>query len=283
MQTKLKRISENIMYMPANHETDRPILAIISGSKSSLIIDSGNSSKHARLFLGELKKHNITNQKYLVITHWHWDHIFGINEMNLITVANEKTQNEIIKIKNYEWTKEALDKRVKEKIEIPFCAEMIKKEFENFNDINITCADIVFNNRIVIDLGGINCVIENVGGDHSSDSTVIYVEEEKVLFLGDCLCPDIYAEKESYDIDTLLSLLNKLESYEADQYIESHWKPVNKEAFLSYINEMKEIANIVKRHDGMIDKIKDGVKEKLNRKLTQDDYELIKHFINGLG
>lgn len=281
MQTKLKRISENIMYMPAIHETDRPILAIISGSKSSLIIDSGNSSQHARLFLNELKKHNITNEKYVVITHWHWDHIFGINEMNLITIANEKTQNEIIKMKNYEWTTEALDKRVKEKIEIPFCAEMIKKEFENFNDINITCADIVFNNRIIIDLGDINCIIENVGGDHSSDSTVIYVQEEKVLFLGDCLCPDIYTEKESYDIDTLFSLLNKLECYDADQYIESHWKPVNKEEFLSYINEMKEIANIVKRYDGMIDKIKDGVKEKLNRKLTQDDYELIKHFING--
>ncbi len=283
MQKKLKGISKNIMYMPANHDTDRPILAVISGSKSSLIIDSGNSSKHARLFQNELEKYNITNTKYVVITHWHWDHIFGINEMNLITIANEKTKNQIIKMKNYEWTREALDKRVKDKIEIPFCAEMIKKEFGNFNDIKITCPDVIFDNRIIIDLGGITCVVENVGGDHSSDSTVIYVEEEKVLFLGDCLGPDIYNGKWSYDIDTVLALLNKLESYDADIYIQSHWKPENKEEFLNYINDIRKIAYIVKRHAGKINRVKVEAEEKLNRCLTQDDYELIEFFINGLG
>ncbi len=282
MHSRLKIISDNILYMEADHKTDRPILAVVCGEKSSLIIDSGNSSKHARLFLDELKKHNINNAKYLAITHWHWDHIFGIDEMNLISIANKKTTDEIIKMKDYEWTEEALNKRLEEKIEIPFCAEMIKKEFADFSKIKISLPDISFNNRIEVDLGGISCIIENIGGDHSADSTIIYVKEEKVLFLGDCLYVDIYKEKESYDIETLLSLLDKLESYDAQQYVESHVKPESKESFLSQINNLREIAGLVERYKSSIDQIKAAAEKDLDRSLTDDDYQLIEYFINGL-
>lgn len=282
MESKLRKISENILYMSADHETDRPILAIIKGSKRSLIVDAGNSSAHAKLFFDELKKHNIIDPDYVVITHWHWDHIFGIDEMNLITIANEKTCNEINKLKNYEWTEKALDKRVEEKIEIPFCGDMIKKEFENFEDIKITSPNLIFNNRLEIDLGGITCIIENVGGDHSEDSTVIYVKEDKVLFLGDCLFVDIYKDDWSYDVNKFSSLLDKIESYGADIYVESHCEPEDKESFLSYYNDIREIGNIVKEQNGVMDKINIKVEEKLNRDLTLNDHEVIKYFINGL-
>lgn len=62
----------------------------------------------------------------------------------------------------------------------------MKKEYELISDIKITSPDIVFADKLLFALGGINCVIERVGGDHSPDSTVIYVAEEGVLFLGDC-------------------------------------------------------------------------------------------------
>ncbi len=281
METLLREITENILYLPADSRTDRPILAVISGSKKSLIIDSGNSSVHANLFLNEIKKYNITHPDYVVITHWHWDHIFGIYEMNSTTIANEKSYNEINKMKNYEWTREALDERVQKKIEIPFCAEMIKKEFKDFGNIKIALPDFVFKDKLEVDLGGITCIIENVGGDHSLDSTVIYVKEEKVLFLGDCLAPNIYNDKWYYNINPFLSLLNKIESYQADIYVESHWKPVEKDEFLNYLSDMKKIANTIKNQNGALDKIKKEIEETLNRDLTQDDYEITEYFLNG--
>lgn len=284
MKTKLRKISNNILYMPANPDTDRPILAIIKGNKRNLIIDAGNSSAHARLFLNELEINNITNLDYVVLTHWHWDHIFGINEMDLPTIANKLTYNEIEKQKNYEWTKEALDKRVQEKIEIPFCADMIKKEFQNFNDIIIDLPNFIFENKVEIDLGGITCIIEKVGGDHSSDSTIIYVKEEKVLFLGDCMFVDIYKDEDdwSYDIKTYSRLLDKIESYGAEIYVESHCEPVNKEEFLNYYNDIKKIGTIVAHHNGVEDKIRNATSKELHRDLTQEDLDIIKYFINGL-
>ncbi len=91
MQTKLKKITDNILYLPADDNTDRPILAAICGDKKTLLIDSGNSSNHARLFLEELKRNNVKSPDYVVITHWHWDHIFGIQEMSLPTIASKET------------------------------------------------------------------------------------------------------------------------------------------------------------------------------------------------
>ena len=49
-------------------------------------------------------------------------------------------------------------------------------------------ADIVFQERLDIELGGVTVRIRHVGGDHSADSSVMYIEPDRVLFLGDCLC-----------------------------------------------------------------------------------------------
>jgi glyoxylase-like metal-dependent hydrolase (beta-lactamase superfamily II) len=44
---------------------------------------------------------------------------------------------------------------------------------------------MTFEDEVQIDLGGITCIIKHVGGDHADDSVVIYIKEEKILFLGD--------------------------------------------------------------------------------------------------
>ncbi len=54
--------------------------------------------------------------------------------------------------------------------------------------------DVTFDQRIEIDLGEVTCVVQHVGGDHAADSVIVYVKEEKILFLGDCIFPKIYAE-----------------------------------------------------------------------------------------
>jgi len=279
----LMRISDKILYLPANHDTDRPILAAISGNKRTLIVDSGNSSEHAKLFLKELSKFRTPQPEFVAITHWHWDHIFGIHEMNLPTIAHLKTKTKIEEMINYEWTDESLDKRIEEGIEIPFCADMIKKEFAtNRDDIRIAIPDILFENKRIIDLGELTCIIENVGGDHSEDSTIVFVQEEKVLFLGDCLAPDLYCEKWKYKIDNLLSLLDKIESYDADIYVESHGKPTTKSEFKKEIDELRKVALIIQNRGTNKNEITAYLTKVLNRELNEDDLEIIEYFFNGL-
>jgi len=282
MTTTLKRISENIVYLPADDTTDRPVLAAISGTKKTLLIDAGNSPAHVALFLKELERHGIDRGDYVAITHWHWDHTFGISALNLPTIAHAETRQHLMKMMSYEWTDEAIDKRVQEGIEIPFCADMIKKEYSNRDGIMIGLPDIVFEKRLLIDLGGCHCIVEHVGGNHSEDSSIIYVEEDKTLFLGDCLGAAVYAEKWYYQAECMHALLEKIESYNAEIYLESHWKPETREEFSRETKRLGVIASCIEDYDGDQDALITAVTRKLGRQVNEEDLETITYFINGL-
>jgi len=282
MEKTLQQISGNIVYLPEDATTDRPNLAAISGTRKTLLVDAGASPAHVALFRRELERHQIDRGDYVVITHWHWDHTFGMSALNLPTIAHFETRNHLKKMLSYEWTDEAIDERVREGIEDPFCADMIKKEFTNRDEIMITLPDIVFEKRLLIDLGGLHCIVEHVGGDHSNDNSIIYVEEEKTLFLGDCLGPAIYSEKWFYRSERLQALLEKIERYNVDTYIESHWKPETREEFSQETKRLRVIASCIEDYDGDQETLIAEVTRMLGRQVNQDDLETITHFINGL-
>lgn len=278
----LKQLTSRIYYLPHNSETDRPILSAICGTNQTLIVDTGNSNEHATLFLSEIDQHQITNYHSVVLTHWHWDHSFGTNQMNLLTIAHEKTKMQLENIKEYEWSDNALDDRVKKGLENPFCSEMIKKEFGIHRNITITLPTVTFKENFEMDLGGIRCVIKHVGGDHSDDSSIIFVEHEKVLFLGDCLYPSIYTQQPQYKIDNVRHLLKNIEMFDAEIYILSHEAPLSKDDFMGYINLLKLICDLTEKHQRNHLNLIAELSTQLNRKVSQLEEEIVYCFINGL-
>ncbi|MHA2496988.1 MAG: MBL fold metallo-hydrolase, partial [Candidatus Hodarchaeales archaeon] len=111
--SKLKRLTESISYLPFG-EHDRPTLAAIAGSQQTLLVDAGNSPAHARLFLAKLAHCDIPPIRYVALTHWHWDHSFGLTAMSTISIANKKTTEKLIELAQLDWDDEAINKRVNE-------------------------------------------------------------------------------------------------------------------------------------------------------------------------
>ena len=95
--------------------------------------------------------------------------IFGLSVLrNALTISHAETKKEMQTIVSYEWTDEALDARVKEGTEIEFCADCIKKEFEEkARNINIIPPALTFQDRMELDLGEVTCVLKHVGGDRT--------------------------------------------------------------------------------------------------------------------
>jgi len=241
----LIKLTERIYYMPSDDKTDRPLLGLICGDKYSLVVDAGNSPAHANEFLTDISKLDIPPLKYLVLTHWHWDHVFGIEAMNLITVCNNKTKENLDIMQKLSWDDFMLDERVGKGEEIEFCSKMIKLEMPVRDGFKTGNADIIFKESLEIDLGRIHCIIDNVGGCHSEDSTIIFIPEEKTIFLGDCICEDIYSGEWSYSRDKLLPMINKIKKYDAFYYLTSHHHPESKEEFFDYLNGLIRIGNFV--------------------------------------
>ncbi|MCK1981483.1 MULTISPECIES: MBL fold metallo-hydrolase [Peribacillus] len=280
MQT-LQHLSKHIAYLPPVQETDRPVLAAITGNKKTLIIDAGNSVRHAQLFKDELLRNDISGN-FLVLTHSHWDHVFGLENIRIPVICQEKTYTNIKDMQQLSWEDHALDQRVEEGTEIPFCADAIKLEHGTNREITFPLPDIIFEKTMTIDLGNITCIIEHVGGDHATDSCIIYVLEEKTLFLGDCLYANLYAEKWNYTAEQALLLIKKIEAYDAETYILSHHdKPCTRLEMEAELKLMKGCARAVVEHRGNRALMEQELAKELKRDLTEDELETIGFFVNG--
>jgi metal-dependent hydrolase (beta-lactamase superfamily II) len=109
---ELKKMSDRIYYLPNEEETDRPVLGYINGNKYSLAVDAGNSSKHVDKFYKELSDSNLRLPDYTVITHWHWDHTFGMHAVPGKTVSAKLTNERLKEVAAWKWSDEDMKDRL---------------------------------------------------------------------------------------------------------------------------------------------------------------------------
>ncbi|SCW76913.1 Metallo-beta-lactamase superfamily protein [Paenibacillus tianmuensis] len=88
---ELKKISDRVFYYPHQPETDRPLLAYLKGEKIILAVDAGNSADHVDEFYKSLEVEGLKKPDFTVITHWHWDHTFGMHHIHGLSIAHHKT------------------------------------------------------------------------------------------------------------------------------------------------------------------------------------------------
>ncbi len=75
----LKKLTDYVYCFPHSEETDRPVLGLICGEKYSFIVDAGIFLRMHHHFRRSGKNGRPSNPKEKAITHWHWDHTFGIH------------------------------------------------------------------------------------------------------------------------------------------------------------------------------------------------------------
>lgn len=227
---ELRQLTKHIFYSPHQTETDRPMLAYIKGDKLSLAIDAGNSSDHVAEFYQALEAKNYKLPDLTIITHWHWDHTFGMHKINGLTIANNTT-DQILQTEKEKIKDEAYVKALKS--ENPFLA----KEFSDGKTINIVSSDIQFKNELSLSLGNLTAKIFRITSPHSPDSNLIYILEEKVLFLGDATSEDF--ENDGYmDQDKLKSLTARIEQIDCKFCMLGHAPPLQKDELVDYLKSI---------------------------------------------
>jgi glyoxylase-like metal-dependent hydrolase (beta-lactamase superfamily II) len=180
---------------------------------------------------------------YTVITHWHWDHTFGMHAVEGKTIAGHLTNEKLKVVMQWKWSNEDMERRLKTGEDIEMCDRCIKVEYENRQDIKVVPADMELTGQLNIDLGGIHCIIKEVEATHSNDSVFVYIPEEKVLFVGDADCEDFYNNNGKYDEKKLKNLINLLEGIDFNTYVLGHDEPKTKEEALTYLKEKLEEIN----------------------------------------
>lgn len=274
----LNKLSDTIYYLPNQDDKDRPTLGLVCGDQYSLIIDSGNSTQHAHDFLREIEKLNVPPVKYMVITHAHWDHFLGMNEIDATIIVNSQTNELLKKWRNYSFDDDSLREYVSNNEISSMCMEIIQSEIPNRDRFQLRSPDVIFEDTLTIDLGNKICIIERIKATHTNDSTIIYIPDEKVIFLGDCPYGTTTNSLFHYKQSLLLPMIEDIQKFDAELFLLGHESICDSNEMNIFWEELTVASQAVKSVS-----LENAVERfKLENKRDPNDNELffIKAFVN---
>jgi glyoxylase-like metal-dependent hydrolase (beta-lactamase superfamily II) len=244
----LHQISEHVWWFTPDSRTDRASLGLVVGDKGTLMLDIGASPAHTREFLQILNDEGLPPPDSAILTHWHWDHSFGMDALKIPFAAHRDTAKNLQRLVSYDYSDQGLEDLVKRGIEVEFVRDHMIIELDNTqrHNLKLRQPDYIFDDKHHYDLGSASCEVLHVGGDHAIDSCIMYIPEDKVLFMGDCFYHTVYEEPGHYTKEAL-RLIQKLESFDVEQYIVGH----SNQIILS--RDIKQWFSIFKQAFNMID------------------------------
>ncbi|MFE3573439.1 MBL fold metallo-hydrolase [Lysinibacillus sp. NPDC059133] len=242
----LNKLSDTIYYLSNQEDRERPTLGLVCGDQFSLIIDSGNSAQHANDFLLEIEKLDVPPIKYLVITHAHWDHFLGMNEFDVTVIVNSQTNELLKEWQNYRFDDNSLQKYVNTNQMSAKCMEIIQTEIPNRNSFKLNSPDVIFENALTIDLGNKVCLIERIKSTHTDDSTIIYIPDEKVVFLGDAAYCTTTNSLYHFKQSLLLPMIKDIQKYDAEMFLLGHESICDSDEMNIYWEELTTASRVVK-------------------------------------
>ena len=212
------RLTERIWYYPYEEERDRPILGYIRGDRFSLAVDAGHSAEHTLQFYRALGEAGLPLPDITVLTHWHWDHTFGMHAVRGLCLANQLTDRHL----------ETFREKIRsEGTEMFFSMhDSIRREYASGQPVKVTLSDMAFLGEMNLELGSCPVKLFQAEAPHTDDSTLIFVPGEKTLFLGDA-AGGVFP---SWEKDPALckKLADTLAHIDADVMLESHAEPATK-------------------------------------------------------
>lgn len=218
----LEKITDRIYYMKHSEETDRPALGLIIGDESCMVIDAGTSPRHVKEFQKEIAELKVPPVKYLVLTHYHWDHTLGLCDWDVVTIAHQAAEVYINRYRDMTYDDKSLDLARDKGIYSNFAIDCIKAEIEDRKHFTVGKVDLFYTDNLKIYLGNVTCEIRHIDSPHTEDTSMIYIPEEKVMFLGDCIYGQTNNGFNYYDHNKLFRMIDTIEQYQADYYLCSH-------------------------------------------------------------
>lgn len=241
MASEFVKVTDRIYFFSGEQETDRPFLYYIKGSDYSVAIDAGQSKEHVEQFYSAIQKEGFSIPKYTIITHWHWDHSFGLPYIQGESISSQLTRQQLEVVSNWKWTKKDMEQRVKDGTDIEFVNECIQKVYSDLSMIKIVTTDIIVNDNMKLDLGDIQLELYARDSIHSRDALLAYIPQEKAIFVGDADCEDLY-NGGVVKFSRLKAYREFVNEFEIERYFLGHDFPDNIVSVNGYLDELENNA-----------------------------------------
>ncbi len=200
MPIKIRKISDRVMVLSIGFLQT----IALSSEKGLVVIDTNRGpscGKEIRQCIVE--EFGRKDFIYVINTHYHYDHSGGNSAFaDIKTIAHERCiegfrKNEdkdfSANEKRYKQIADSFKKKLKgldpkstEARDIPGTIQYLLSTAKDFKKgFIVTPLDIIFNERLTLNLGDITAQLSYLGNIHSNTDIIIYVPEEKLLMMGD--------------------------------------------------------------------------------------------------
>lgn len=240
---------------------------VIIGDREVLVVDSCYLPSAAREDIAEIRKWTDKPVRYLVNTHWHFDHTMGNGTYwqafpGLSIVAHSETAKQIAGY-NPGWF-ERFPKRADRMRQIladgkdnngKVLTEGDRREYEEaiaglapvqdeFKTIADKAPTISFDSEMRIDLGGREVRIMHLGRGNTAGDAVVFLPKEKILMTGDLVVHPVPYMFGGYPGEFGRTLV-KLEQLRFDTIVPGHGDVLKAEAGRKYVRLLAEFCEAV--------------------------------------
>jgi glyoxylase-like metal-dependent hydrolase (beta-lactamase superfamily II) len=227
---KLQQLSSNVYILPAHPDDDRvqPVIGAVLGNQETILMDAGNSPRHAQLMLEELKRMAAPPVTQIIYTHWHWDHVFGACVFNAPVLSHRLCKEKLLEEANNPWSETFLQEEVKRDPNRATRTNVLREGVDDWKSFKIVVPSKTFEISETLEGEGYKLELLHVNSKHSPDSIIVTVIGENVMFVADAFYPAPlrYAPNDqTLDVKVLELMLNS----SCTQFVHGHGEVLSKE------------------------------------------------------
>jgi glyoxylase-like metal-dependent hydrolase (beta-lactamase superfamily II) len=209
-----------------------PNIAIVVGDKATLVVDTGMGPRNGQIITREVQKLTRNSTLYLTTTHFHPEHAAGEAGFpaGTIIIRNKVQQDEL----------EADGTQM-----IQMFAGFNATNKELLNGVKLRTPDIIFENQMNLDLGGVTARLFEFSGGHTRGDELIMVDPDSTLISGDIvekkMVPSLFGDNSSYK--RWMETLTKVEPLKAKFVVPTHGGLGDGSLVQSQKNFMQDLLN----------------------------------------
>jgi glyoxylase-like metal-dependent hydrolase (beta-lactamase superfamily II) len=208
-------------------------VGVVVGEDGLLIVDTRASHREADQLRDELRTLTSLPVRWVVDTHWHWDHTFG----------NARFPEAVIW--GHELCRHAMVERADEMKEDAL--RWLPDRGEEFDEVVITPPTEVFIESATIDMGTETVRLTHHGLGHTDGDIAITVDGHDLVFLGDLVeggSPPVFGD--SYPLSWPTTLRSALEDG-VTVVVPGHGGTMDRAAAFTQLEEIEQVAGLARR------------------------------------
>jgi cyclase len=205
---KFEKIADGVYYATVTRPGLGSNNVVVINDSDVLVVDAGTSPAAARAFVDDVKKLTDKPIRYVVNTHWHYDHtagnqIFG-PEVQIIATDHLYQMLATVDVLHREpfvtsqvtglstrvdtLTKQiAGEENAQQKAALQKELADAQRLQQNNTEIKVTPPNVHFSTKMVLNRGGREIELLFLGRGHTAGDTVIYLPKERIVCTGDLM------------------------------------------------------------------------------------------------